>query len=57
MYPTWLVVRDHVPIEADKTAAVEAQTHTGEAAEAVVSEEDRKEFALGQTGLGRDAKI
>ncbi|KAK2049093.1 MFS general substrate transporter [Colletotrichum somersetense] len=57
VYPTWLVVRDHVPVEEDKLATAEEQSQTGEIAETRLSEDDRKEFAIGQTGLGRDAKI
>ncbi|KAK2025933.1 MFS general substrate transporter [Colletotrichum zoysiae] len=57
IYPTWLVVRDHVPVEEDKLATAEEQSQTGEIAEARLSEDDRKEFAIGQTGLGRDAKM
>ncbi|TQN66648.1 UNC93-like protein, partial [Colletotrichum shisoi] len=53
VYPTWLVVRDHVPIEEDEIATVEEQSQTGETAE---TRDERKEFAIGQTGLGRDAK-
>ncbi|KAF0319189.1 duf895 domain membrane protein [Colletotrichum asianum] len=56
VYPTWLVVRDHVPIETDKLATVEEGSQ-GELAETRLSADERKEFAIGQTGLGRDAKI
>ncbi|WQF84404.1 Putative Ion channel regulatory protein, UNC-93 [Colletotrichum destructivum] len=57
VYPTWLVVRDHVPIEEDQIATVEEQSQTGEIAETRLSSDERKEFAIGQTGLGRDAKM
>ncbi|KAF4919763.1 UNC93-like protein [Colletotrichum viniferum] len=56
VYPTWLVVRDHVPIETEKLATVEEGSQ-GELAETRLSADERKEFAIGQTGLGRDAKI
>lgn len=56
VYPTWLVVRHHVPIETDKLANVEEGSQ-GELAETRLSADERKEFAIGQTGLGRDAKI
>ncbi|KAK1595548.1 major facilitator superfamily domain-containing protein [Colletotrichum navitas] len=57
VYPTWLVVRDHVPVEEDKLATVEEQSQTGEIADTRLSADERKEFAIGQTGLGRDAKM
>ncbi|KAF6803375.1 duf895 domain membrane protein [Colletotrichum sojae] len=56
VYPTWLVVRDHVPVEGEKAATIEEGSQ-GDLAETRLSVEERKEFAIGQTGLGRDAKM
>lgn len=56
MYPTWLVVRDHVPVETDKLATVEEGSR-GEPTETRLSADERKEFAIGQSGPGRDAKM
>jgi hypothetical protein len=50
VYPTWLVVRDHVPIEAaDAKAPVDDL-----ALQQVVTLEEKRKFAEGEAALGRN---
>ncbi|KAI0687507.1 major facilitator superfamily domain-containing protein [Earliella scabrosa] len=58
VFPTWLVVRDHVPVETDKFA-VEVEGTDEEAAVStdLVKPDEKKALAIGRTGVGRDATV
>ncbi|KAK6953249.1 hypothetical protein Daesc_005550 [Daldinia eschscholtzii] len=56
--PTWLVVRDHVPITQDTKHASDNESHAEEglAGQIVVSSEKEK-VAIGKASIGRDVTI
>lgn len=55
--PTWLVVRDHVPVETDKFAAAQQRDEEAAVDQEVLKPDEREKFAIGRTGVGRDAAI
>ncbi|KAF4551869.1 UNC93-like protein 2 [Elsinoe fawcettii] len=54
VYLTWLVVRDHVPVETKK--ATDQQSDEEEVGTETITNEEKEKFAVGRTGLGRDGK-
>ncbi len=62
MYPTWLVVRDHVPVETTNdienpaTPDAELESDIEKAAEApiVILPGEKGRFASAEAGVGRD---
>ncbi|KAF2788029.1 major facilitator superfamily transporter [Melanomma pulvis-pyrius CBS 109.77] len=55
VYPTWLVVRDHVPVESADATGDSETTHNS--LEQVLTLEDKENFAKGRPSAGRDAAI
>ena len=54
VYPTWLVVRDHVPVEAAGANKGDLVTVEENALQQVVTLEEKKKFAKGESALGRN---
>ncbi|KAF2223292.1 major facilitator superfamily domain-containing protein [Elsinoe ampelina] len=53
--PTWLVVRDHIPVETKQV--VDQQSDSEEMSSEIVTEAEKEKFAVGRAGVGRDATI
>ncbi|EOD51835.1 putative duf895 domain membrane protein [Neofusicoccum parvum UCRNP2] len=52
VYPTWLVVRDHVPVETDKFAVAAQQNDEEAAVDAeIITPEEKEKLAMGRTGV------
>ncbi|KAI1204733.1 MFS general substrate transporter [Annulohypoxylon truncatum] len=58
-FPTWLVVRDLVPVEKDSTrhSDNEGQAEEGLSGPQVLNSDEKRKFAVGQTSAGADAAI
>ncbi|KAH9905893.1 MFS general substrate transporter [Xylariomycetidae sp. FL2044] len=64
-YPTWLVVREHVPVEEPSPALSttepdgtdSSQVEKGLAETQIIDAGDKEKFAIGKTGVGRAAAI
>ena len=54
VYPTWLVVRDHVPVEAAGAKADDLTPVDDLALQQVVTLEEKRKFAEGEAALGRN---
>ncbi|KAF2013504.1 MFS general substrate transporter [Aaosphaeria arxii CBS 175.79] len=54
VYPTWLVVRDHVPVEAPSNEPNAIEEEAGDLKQ-VITNEDKTNYARGKTQAGRDA--
>lgn len=65
VYPTWIVVREHVPVEIKKSgedyaatpdAGLESDVEKKAAADAIIiSPEEKETFATAKTNGGKDA--
>ncbi|KAH6645941.1 major facilitator superfamily domain-containing protein [Truncatella angustata] len=53
--PTWLVVRDHVPVETqqDKASDIESEPRTTE----LLAADDKARYAIGKTTIGADSTM
>jgi len=49
VFPTWLVVKDHVPIETDKYAAAAADQQSDEEVGVSTSEGKKVEYTVGES--------
>ncbi|KAI1843079.1 hypothetical protein JX265_005140 [Neoarthrinium moseri] len=64
-YPTWLVVRDHVPVESVSSASLAEDSEAGTtkdletdiASPEMLGSEEKAKFAIGRTSISRDAGI
>ena len=56
-YPTWLVMKEHVPVETDKFAAAQNSDEEAAVGAEPIRNEEKDKLAVGQTGIGRDAAI
>lgn len=54
VYPTWLVVRDHVPVEAADATSRDATPVEDLALQQVITLEEKKKFAEGEAALARN---
>lgn len=58
VFPTWLVVRNHVPVEQDTKHASDNESHAEEGlAGQILDSSEKQKFAVGKTSIGGDAAI
>lgn len=58
VYPTWLVVRNHVPVEQDtKPSSADTHLEDGLASTTILDCDEKEKFAVGKTSVGRDAAM
>lgn len=55
MFPTWIAVREHLPVEKDLASDNDLESNVGTAA--IVDSTEREKFAVGKTAIGRDAAL
>ncbi|KAI4869943.1 major facilitator superfamily domain-containing protein [Hypoxylon rubiginosum] len=59
VFPTWLVVRDHTPIDREAKSASDndSQVEEGLASPTVLNLDEKEKFAVARTSVGRDAAL
>ncbi|CAJ2509586.1 Uu.00g146120.m01.CDS01 [Anthostomella pinea] len=60
-FPTWLVVRDHIPVEPDPSSPVtmeqDDEVEKGLAISDVLTSEEKEKFAIGKTSVGQNVAM